>query len=70
MKRPKELDRRALESIVDSVQQALYLDYRPGDGLFWNPDVEWDSVEALDQIAATLHENGLIPQNPEPFRPN
>jgi hypothetical protein len=69
MKRPQDLERHELETIVDAVQQALYLDFDPEHQVHWNPATEWEGADTLDQVAAALREHGMIPTDMVPFVP-
>lgn len=63
MKTPQQLGREELEDIVDAIQQILYLDHQSEEGLFWNPDKEWDCADTIDEVALKLREHDLVPSH-------
>ena len=63
MRQAKELSRAELATIVDALQQALYLDFDDGNKKVWNPDKSWDGADVCDQLSLLLAEHGLVPQS-------
>lgn len=63
MRPAKELSRAELATIVDALQQALYLDFDNRNQKIWNPDKSWDGADVCDQLALLLAEHGLVPQS-------
>ena len=61
MRTARELTRAELAAIVDSLQQALYLDFDSALTKVWNPDKDWDGAEVCDQLAAELDRFDLVP---------
>ena len=61
MRPAKELSRAELATIVDALQQALYLDFDNRNQKVWNPDKSWDGADVCDQLALLLAEHGLVP---------
>lgn len=60
LSRPLEqLGRQELIDVIVDVLQSLYLDYKPGCGYFWNPDLEWE-VTTIDEVAAVFRNRGLL----------
>lgn len=67
MQTAKDLERDELVMIVDSLLQALYLDFDADLTQVWNPDKEWDGADICDQMAAKLARLGLIPEAVTPI---
>ena len=70
MRRPVDLSRAALETIVDAVQQHLYLDHDKARGFVWNPDKDWSGADVLEQLAGLLAQFDLSPEFSKPFVPS
>lgn len=67
MRLPRELSSKDLQTIVESVQQCLYLDHDRDDGFIWNPDKPWSGADVCDHVAHVLDEHGLVPDRVEPI---
>ena len=61
MRTARELTLAELAAIVDSLQQALYLDFDEKLRKVWNPNKEWDGADICDQLAAELARFDLVP---------
>ena len=62
------LTRRQLLDLASRVQQLLFLDHSPEQGLFWNPDKAWEGADVCAQLAALLEKYDLIPAHEEDFQ--
>src|SRR5437868_2910468 len=69
MRRANALSRNGLETIIDHVQQALYLDVEQDGELVWSPTKDWNGAGICDELARMLAEHDLMPQRVAPFRP-
>ena len=63
MRQAKELSPAELATIVNALQQALYLDFDNRNQKVWNPDKSWDGADVCDQLALLLADYGLVPQS-------
>ena len=63
MRQAKELSPAELATIVNALQQALYLDFDDRNQKVWNPDKSWDGADVCDHLAQLLAEHGLVPQS-------
>ena len=63
MRQAQDLSRAELVTIVDALQQALYLDFDDRSQKVWNPDKSWDGADVCDQLALLLADHGLVPQS-------
>lgn len=70
MRTAKELARNELLTIVEALQQALYLDFDADLTQVWNPDKEWDGADLCDQLAAELARFDLVPDVVTPVAPH
>lgn len=61
MRTVSDLSPAELMTIVDALQQALYLDFDAELTQVWNPDKEWDGAGICDQLAAELARFDLVP---------
>lgn len=61
LRRPAQLARCDLESIVDALQRALYLDFGADGTFVWNPEKAWNGADVCDALAAQLQKVGLVP---------
>lgn len=69
MQRPKDLSRKELESIVDALQQALYLRYdEEADSFLWDPAKEWSGFDVCDAMGNVLTELSMVPEVIKPFQ--
>ena len=69
MQRPKDLSRKELESIVDALQQALYLKYdEEADSFLWDPAKEWSGFDVCDAMGNVLSELSMVPEEIKPFQ--
>ena len=67
MKQARDLSREKLVSIVDDIQQILYLSAN-AQGMTWDPDQEWD-CETIEYVAGVLEDAGLKPEREMPREP-
>jgi hypothetical protein len=68
VQRPKDLSRKELESIVDALQQALYLKYdEEADSFLWDPAKEWSGFDVCDAMGNVLSELSMVPEEVKPF---
>jgi hypothetical protein len=67
IRRAKQLAPDELITIVDALQQALYLDVGADRAFIWNPDKTWDGADVCEALATQLAEFGLTPTEVEPF---
>lgn len=65
MKRPQDLLKKDLISLVEQIRDRLYLDM-DGEQVFLNPEKEWD-VGTIDDIAGILDEFALVPEEEVDF---
>ena len=70
MRQAQDLSRAELVTIVDALQQALYLDFDNRNQKVWNPDKSWDGADVCDQLALLLADHGLVPQSVVIFPPD
>ena len=63
MRLATELSPSELVTIVNTLQQALYLDFNEGNQKVCNPDKSWDGADVCDQLSLLLAEHGLVPQS-------
>lgn len=70
MRQANELSRAELVTIVDALQQALYLDFADRNQKVWNPDKSWDGADVCDQLALLLTNHGLVPHSVVTFPPD
>ena len=63
MRLATELSPAELVTIVDALQQALYLDFDDRNQNVWNPDKSWDGADVCDQLSLLLADHGLVPQS-------
>ncbi len=64
MKRPEELNRKALIEIVKTLQTTLFLD-RDDHGPFWNLDKDWSGFDILSGPLRVMCLHGLAPDESE-----
>ncbi len=62
MKRPEDLTRRELETIVQHVQDALWYSTLEWEEPKWDKDKEWDCPNDLADIANILRNFDLEPK--------
>jgi len=62
MRLATELSRAELATIVDALQQALYLDFDDRNRKVWNPDKSWDGADVCDQLSLLPADHDLVPQ--------
>ena len=62
MRKPTELTREELLTIVTQLQQALYLDCDQEDRQIWDPDKSWEAADICDDTAKLLVELKLTPE--------
>ena len=63
MRRASELSRSELATVVDAVQQLLYLDFTDHNQAVWNPDKSWNGTDVCDQLSLLLTDRGLVPRS-------
>ena len=56
MRKPKDLARQELLTIVTQLQYALYLDCDEEDRQTWDPDKSWEAANICDDMAKLLIE--------------
>ncbi len=66
MRTAKELSRKQLETIVESVQEFMYRDLGEGGTDVWNPDKSWPGADVCQHVVSVLGEHGLVPEEPMP----
>jgi len=67
MKNARDLSHDQLVSIVDQIQQILFLNAN-AQGMVWDPDKEWDCV-TIEDVATVMIDAGLKPERVMPRRP-
>ena len=67
MKHARDLTHEQLVSMVDQVQQILYLNAN-AQGMIWDPNKEWD-CETIEYVAAAFNDAGLKPEHRMPRQP-
>lgn len=60
MKRPQDLSKKDLVSLVEQIRDLLYLDM-DSNRVFLNPEKEWN-VGTIDEVAGILNEFNLVPE--------
>ncbi len=63
MRLATELSLLELVTIVDAIQQSLYLDFDDRNQKIWNPDKSWEGADVCDQLSSLLVDYGLVPQS-------
>ncbi len=63
MRQAQELSPAELATIVNSLQQMLYLDFGDQNQPIWNPDKSWEGADVCDQLARLLADHDLVPQS-------
>jgi hypothetical protein len=70
MRPAQELSPAELATIVNSLQQMLYLDFDDRNQPVWNPDKSWNGADICDQLARLLADHDLIPKSVIAFSTN
>lgn len=60
MRTPCDLTRDELETVVDQLQRALFLDDH-AEPPVWNPDKPWEGAEICAHLGDLLVEHDLVP---------